>query len=46
MPRDYRLYLEDIVKAIDNIEKYTDGISYSDLNENRMILEAALFNYR
>lgn len=26
MPRDYRLYLEDILEAISSVEHYTNGI--------------------
>lgn len=28
MKRDYTLYLEDIVEAIQKIEKYTNGLSF------------------
>ncbi len=44
MPRDYKLYLEDIIVAIQNIEEYTKGIPISKLDENQMLLDAVLYN--
>lgn len=29
MPRDYRLYLEDIIEAIARIERYTSGTDFT-----------------
>jgi uncharacterized protein with HEPN domain len=44
MPRDYKLYLEDILAAITRIEEYTQGISFLDLEENTMLTDAVLHN--
>jgi len=32
--RDYRLYIEDIVKECNNIRKFTDGICYEEFRDN------------
>jgi uncharacterized protein with HEPN domain len=44
MPRDYRLYLEDMLHAIEKIEVYTARSSIQDLRENDMLLDAVLHN--
>jgi uncharacterized protein with HEPN domain len=44
MPRDYNLYLEDIMAAIERIEIYTRGISFQQFHENTMIIDAVLHN--
>lgn len=44
MPRDYKLYLEDILAAIKRIEEYTKGVSFADLEENTMLTDAVLHN--
>lgn len=42
--RDYRLYLEDILEAIKNIEKYTKGINAKKLKDNSLIRDAVIRN--
>ena len=44
MPRDSKLYLEDIRQAIDKIEVYTREVSFNDLQQNSMLLDAVLHN--
>ena len=44
MPRDSKLYLEDIRQAIEKIEVYTLEISLYDLQQNNMLLDAVLYN--
>lgn len=44
MPRDYRLYLEDILDSIHKIEVYTKGVSFDQLNLNSMLMDALLHN--
>jgi len=44
MPRDYRVYLDDIVEAIGKIEEYTRGFSLDDLRKNSMALDAVIRN--
>jgi uncharacterized protein with HEPN domain len=44
MPRDYRLYLEDILQAIEKIEVYTASSSIQDIQKNSMLMDAVLHN--
>ena len=44
MPRDYKLYLEDMIIAIDKIQDNTKGFSVSKLSENRLLFDGVLFN--
>jgi len=42
--RDYRLYLEDILQAIKQIERYTKGISAKKLKQNKLVIDAVIRN--
>lgn len=42
MPRDYKLYLEDILEAIEKTERYTRDMTIQQLGGNSMVLDAAL----
>lgn len=44
MPRDYKLYLEDIIHSIEKIEQYKKSTAFSTLGENQLILDAILYN--
>jgi uncharacterized protein with HEPN domain len=44
MPRDYNLYLEDILEAVDKIETYTRSIAFQKFQENSMLVDAVLHN--
>ena len=44
MPRDYKLYLEDRLKAIEKIEEYSKDVSFTQLSENHLLLDAILYN--
>lgn len=37
MKRDYTLYLEDIVEAIQKIEKYTHGLTFEEFEDSSLI---------
>lgn len=41
MPRDFKVYLEDIVTSIDKINNY---IASTDIEDNGMLNDAVLFN--
>jgi len=30
MPRDFRIYLHDILESIEKIQEYTEGMTFSD----------------
>lgn len=40
MPRDYNVYLEDILEAIRKIRDYTSGLSCKDLESNEQVFDA------
>ncbi len=44
MPRDTKLYLEDILGAIQKIDNYSRGISFEQFQQQTMLLDAILFN--
>ena len=44
MPRDYKLYFEDILRSIEKIEEYRKGITFSKLSESNLLLDAILYN--
>jgi len=44
MPRDYRLYLEDILEAIGKIERYTEGLSVAMLAGDPKTVDAVIRN--
>lgn len=44
MPRVYKLYLDDILKCIKKIEKYTKGISYEKFIKNALLIDAIIRN--
>ena len=44
MPRDYRLYLEDIVEAADRILRYTVGTGYDSFASDDKTVDAVVRN--
>ncbi len=44
MPRDYRLYLEDILSSIDRVQAYVLGLSFQDFSEDPMRVDAVMRN--
>jgi hypothetical protein len=44
MPRDYRLYLEDILEAIGSIREYTAGMDYEASSRDRKTQDAVIRN--
>lgn len=44
MPRDYRLYLEDILEAIARIERYTSGVDFAAFSADEMRIDAVVRN--
>ena len=44
MPRDYRLYLEDIVEAADRILRYTVGMDYDSFASDDRTQDAVIRN--
>jgi uncharacterized protein with HEPN domain len=44
MPRNYKLYLEDILEAIQKVETYLAGSAFEAFAGNTMLIEAVLYN--
>jgi len=44
MPRDDKLYLEDIIQSIEKIEEYKKGFTFPKLRESNLVLDAILYN--
>lgn len=44
MPRDYNVYLEDILDAARKIRSYTEGLSYETFHESSMAVDAVIRN--
>ncbi len=42
--RDYRLYIEDILEAIEKIEGYTKGMTLEEFRINKMVVDAVVRN--
>lgn len=44
MSREYKLYLRDILKAIEKIEHYVQGLDFDQFLSNDMVVDATVFN--
>jgi uncharacterized protein with HEPN domain len=44
MPRDFRLYLEDVIEAIAKIRRYTAGLSFHQFAEDEKGVDAVVRN--
>jgi uncharacterized protein with HEPN domain len=45
MKKEYSVYLEDIIKAMDKIEDYIEGLSLEELREDTKTFEAVIWNF-
>lgn len=44
MSRDYKLYLQDIDRAIQKIENYVAGVDKDAFKRNEMLIDSVVFN--
>ena len=44
MPRDFEVYLEDILKSIDKIHRYTSGMSLGEFEAEEKTVDAVVRN--
>jgi uncharacterized protein with HEPN domain len=44
MPRDYKVYLEDMLEAIQKIHRYMKGISFEDFAQDEKTVDAVVRN--
>lgn len=45
MSRDYKVFLDDILKAINKIQKYTINLSFEDFSKSELIIDAVIRNF-
>lgn len=45
MKRDYKLFLQDIISAMETIEQFVEGMSLEDFRKNDMIISAVLYKF-
>ncbi|MEW6140082.1 MAG: DUF86 domain-containing protein [Thermodesulfobacteriota bacterium] len=45
MPRDYRLYLDDILESCRKIRQFTEGASFQEFKQNIMMQDAVIRNF-
>ena len=43
--RDIQVYVEDIIEAINNIEKYTRGLTYETFAKDKKTVDAVIRNF-
>jgi uncharacterized protein with HEPN domain len=44
MPRDYRVYLDDILESIKAIEEFAGGLSFAEFSNDRRTFDAVVRN--
>jgi uncharacterized protein with HEPN domain len=44
MPRDYKVYLEDVLEAIGRIQHYVGGFSFDSFQDDRRTVDAVVRN--
>jgi len=44
MPREYKVYLRDILEAIGRIERYTGNMNFEDFSNNELIQDGVIRN--
>lgn len=44
MPMDYRLFLDDILEAVDKIRNYTAGMDYEAFSQDKKTQDAVVRN--
>jgi uncharacterized protein with HEPN domain len=44
MPKTYKVYLEDIIEAVNKIEKYTKGLTFSEFKKTELVVDAVVRN--
>lgn len=43
--RNYQLFIQDIIEAIDKIENYTINLSFDEFSKNNMVKDAVIRNF-
>ena len=43
--RDFQVYIEDIIQAIDSIQTYTEGLTYNAFASDKKTIDAVIRNF-
>ncbi|MFH1504203.1 MAG: DUF86 domain-containing protein [Candidatus Omnitrophota bacterium] len=43
--RNYKLYVKDILDAIEKIEEYTKNLSFEKFSDNKLVIDAVVRNF-
>ncbi len=43
--RDFRIYVDDILEAIEKIENYSERLSFKEFSENQLVVDAVIRNF-
>jgi len=46
MKREYRLYIDDILEAVEKIEKYVEDLSFDEFTEDTKTIDAVIRNFQ
>jgi uncharacterized protein with HEPN domain len=44
--RDFQVYIEDIIQAIDSIQTYTEGLTYNVFARDKKTIDAVIRNFK
>jgi uncharacterized protein with HEPN domain len=44
MPRDYKVYLKDVMDAISKIERYVANLRFDEFRDNELVIDAVVRN--
>ena len=45
MKRDYRVYIDDILEAIEKIERYVEGLTFNKFAQDARTIDAVIRNF-
>ena len=45
MKRDYRLYIDDLIEAVEKIENYVEGLSLDEFGQDSKTIDAVIRNF-
>ncbi len=45
MKRDYRLYIDDVLEAVERIEKYVQGLTFDEFAKDNKTIDAVIRNF-
>ena len=43
--RDWKLRIADILQAVQDIEQFTQGMTFEEFSKNKMVVQSVLYNF-